>query len=135
MQTYAYVQTDNSIHTVIQGPDGFDPAACYRGSLPGGKWLVAPHDIEPHDTYDGKAFIQAPRSASPMTKLEFMRRFSAEERIALRSSADPVVKDFLMMFDLSEQVLIDDPELADGIRYFESLDLITKGRAAIILTV
>ena len=51
MQTYTYSVSDTAT-AIIQGPDGFDPAKCFKGQLPdGGVWVSAPDNIEPGATF------------------------------------------------------------------------------------
>ena len=68
-----------------------------------------------------------------LTKLQFLRRFTAEERIAIRASANPVIVDFMSLLDLAQDVQLDDPDTVAGVHYLETLTLISVGRAAEIL--
>jgi hypothetical protein len=68
-----------------------------------------------------------------LTKLQFLRRFSQAERIAIRDSMNPIIVDFLKMLDLAQDVRLDDPDTIAGVGYLESLELIAAGRAAEIL--
>lgn len=133
MQTYAYVQPDTAVYTTIQGPDGFSPSECYRGPLPSGEWVVATDDILPGDTYVDGAFVKAPRPIQPITKLQFLRRFTAEERIAIRASTDPVIVDFMALLDLAEDVRVDDPDTTAAVAYLTALGLLATDRDAEIL--
>lgn len=65
-----------------------------------------------------------------LTQLAFLRRFTAQERIAIRSSSDPVIIDFLHLVNLAQDVNLDDPDTADGLAYLEAQQLIAQGRAA-----
>ena len=69
-----------------------------------------------------------------LTKLQFLRRFTAPERIAIRASADPLIVDFMQLLDLAQDVRLDDPDTQAGVAYLEQQTLIAKGRAAEILT-
>lgn len=133
MKTYAYIQPDTTVYTVIQGPDGFSPAECYRGPLPAGEWVLAPDDIEPGDIYAAGAFVKAQRPAQPITKLQFLRRFTAEERIAIRASSDPIIVDFMALLDLAEEVRVDDPDTTAAVAYLTAMGLLAAGRDAEIL--
>lgn len=68
-----------------------------------------------------------------LTQLEFLRRFSAEERIAIRSSDNPIIVDFLHLLNLAQEIKTDDPDTIAGVNYLETLNLIAEGRAAEIL--
>lgn len=68
-----------------------------------------------------------------LTQLAFLRRFTAEERIAIRASADPVVQDFLHLLGLAQDIRLDDADTVAGVGYLESLGLLAVGRAAVVL--
>lgn len=68
-----------------------------------------------------------------LTKLQFLRRFTTAERIAIRSSTNPVIVDFMQLLDLAQDVRLDDPDTVAGVNYLETLTLIGEGRAAEIL--
>ena len=68
-----------------------------------------------------------------LTQLEFLRRFSAEERIAIRSSDNPIIVDFLHLLNLAQEIKTDDPDTIAKVNYLETLNLIAEGRAAEIL--
>ena len=69
-----------------------------------------------------------------ISKLEFLRRFTAEERIAIRASTNPIIVDFMELLNLAENVRLDDADTIAGVNYLESIALLAVGRAAIILT-
>ena len=70
-----------------------------------------------------------------MTRLEFLRRFTAAERIATRAAAvgNPAVADMLALQDAASYIDLDDPDTQAGVAYLESLGIITAGRAAQVL--
>ena len=68
-----------------------------------------------------------------LTKLQFLRRFTTAERIAIRASTNPVIVDFMSLLGLALDVRLDDPDTVQGVEYLESLNLIGEGRAAEIL--
>lgn len=68
-----------------------------------------------------------------LTQLSFLRRFSPEERIAIRASTDPVVQDFLHLLGLAQDIRLDDADTVAGVGYLESLGLLAAGRAAVVL--
>lgn len=68
-----------------------------------------------------------------LTKLQFLRRFTAYERIAIRASSNPIIVDFMSLLDLALDVRLDDPDTIAGVNYLETLELIGAGRAAEIL--
>ena len=69
----------------------------------------------------------------PMSPFAFMRRFTAQERIAIRASTDPILADFLWLLGQAPDVRLDDPDTIAGVNYVESLGLVVPGRGAEIL--
>lgn len=116
------------VHPSLQGdyikvPDGTKP-----GFIKNGRKYEAP--VEPE--------VEAPTAAQAsthLTKLDFLRRFSRAERIALRAEieADPVVGDFMMMLDLASSVDLADGDVIEGIAYLEDNGLLEAGRKDAIL--
>lgn len=70
----------------------------------------------------------------PITKLAFLRRFTAEERIAIRASADPVIVDFMALLDLASEVRLDDPGTLAALDYLTCIGLLAPDRADTILS-
>lgn len=68
-----------------------------------------------------------------LTQLAFLRRFTPEERIAIRASNDLVVQDFLHLLGLAQDIRLDDADTVAGVGYLESLGLLAAGRAAVVL--
>lgn len=134
MQTYAFVQdSDNIVYTLIQGPDNFNPYECYKGSLPPGNFILSPDNVLPGDSYINEQFVLLKRPTIPITKLAFLRRFTAEERIAIRNTSDPIINDFMELLNHAEEIIIDDPDIVAAVNYFESLELIAPSRKEEIL--
>ena len=83
---------------------------------------------------DGEVPNFAPEPPQPretiLTQLAFLRRFTAQERISIRASSDPMVVDFLHLVNLAQEINLDDPDTADGLAYLEAQQLIAQGRAA-----
>ena len=68
-----------------------------------------------------------------LTQLAFLRRFTAEERITIRSSSDPIIQDFLHLVNLAQDIDVEDPDTIMGVGYLEASGLIASGRALEIL--
>lgn len=70
-----------------------------------------------------------------LTKLEFLNRFTAEERIGIRAAAQasPAIADYLAMLDAAQDVSLIDPRTIGGAQALEAAGLIGAGRAAEIL--
>jgi hypothetical protein len=68
-----------------------------------------------------------------LTQLDFLRRFSAQERISIRASDDPVVMDFLHLLSMAKWIRLDDADTLGGLAYLEHVGLLASGRAEAIL--
>lgn len=77
--------------------------------------------------------VEMPRL--PLTRLEFLRRFTMEQRIALRETAktNAVLADAMDLLYRAEDIRTDDPDTVAMINYCVSLGLLTSGDAANIL--
>lgn len=64
-----------------------------------------------------------------LSRLEFRRLFTFSERVAVDSSADPVVRTFCTDLSLAESVNLDDADVVAGLAYLEGAGLIAAGRA------
>jgi hypothetical protein len=69
------------------------------------------------------------------TKTEFKRRFTQQERIAIRNAASvsPELSDYLDILNGSEEVKSDDQDTIDSLNMLEQVGLIAAGRALEIL--
>ena len=67
----------------------------------------------------------------PLTRLEFLRRFTVQERVAARTLAatDPVVYDFLDLLSAALNVVPTDPDVQMGLGYLVSVGVLTADRA------
>lgn len=77
--------------------------------------------------------ILSGNSTVTLTKLEFYRLFTQAERVAIYSSTDPLVLDFVRMMSMAQEVSMDDPDVVAGVNYLETLGLLAEGRAAEVL--
>ena len=70
-----------------------------------------------------------------LTKLEYLRLFTQQERIAIRTAADqtPELFDYLEMLKLAEDINLDDPDTIGAVTLLELAGLIAPGRASEIL--
>lgn len=97
-------------------------------------------DVAIGDRWDGEAFVAAtpiPAPPAPITRLEFLRRFTAQQRIAIRQAAatDPIINDALQLLDLAQEARLDDPDTVALVGYLVLVGLITEtDRAAILST-
>jgi hypothetical protein len=91
----------------------------------------------PGDLYDGTNFSKAPyvRVIVPVTRLEFMRRFTPEQRISIRASTDPLIIDGRELLDMATDVSADDPDTIRYVRYLQQQGFISAEDADRILEV
>jgi len=91
----------------------------------------------PGDLYDGTNFSKAPyvRVIAPVTRLEFLRRFTPEQRIAIRASNDPVIIDAHELLDIATDISVDDPDTIRYVRYLQQQGFISAEDADRILEV
>lgn len=77
----------------------------------------------------------APIVAMTWTKLEYLRRFTQDERIAIRTAAKvtPQLEDYMALLELATDVRSDDPDIISALTMLEAVGLIGAGRAGEIL--
>lgn len=87
-----------------------------------------------HIEYDPENPVQA-TGPSTMTKLEFLRRFTAPERVAIRTAAaqNAYLFDFMELLNLAEEVNTGDADTIAAVNMIEQSGLIAAGRAEEIL--
>ena len=76
--------------------------------------------------------VPVPRT---VTKLEYLRRFTTTERVAIRAAAaaNPVLDDYLKLMELAQEINLDDPDTIAAVQMLEQSGLIAPGRAAEVL--
>lgn len=79
------------------------------------------------------SLLQFEHITTQLTRLEFLTRFTASERIAIRASADPNIIDFMELLNLATYVDVGDQTTIDGVNYLASQNLIAADRVAEIL--
>lgn len=126
MTTYYIIKSNTTeiLNTVIADT----PEQALLGSPTG---TVAVTELEPAHHYPAQPVSFLP--PEPLTKLAFLRRFTAEERISIRASLDPVIVDFMALLDLAEEVRLDDPDTLAAVRYLTALGLLTGDREAAVM--
>ena len=75
------------------------------------------------------------RASRVMTKLEYLRRFTVEERVAIRAAAEQnaVLADYLQLMELAQDINTGDPDTIAAVTMLEQAGLIAAGRAQEIL--
>lgn len=79
---------------------------------------------------------QQPATANQtLTKLEYLRRFTVEERVAIRAAAEqnPVLADYLQLMELAQEINTGDPDTIAAVTMLEQAGLIAAGRANEVL--
>lgn len=101
---------------------------------------TAPMEAEyPLTEYDHLEQVPGEAPVEPkariQTKLEYLRLFTQEERIAIRTvaAANPVLEDYLDMLKLAEEINLDDPDTIGAVQMLEAAGLLAEGRAAEVL--
>jgi hypothetical protein len=76
-----------------------------------------------------------PPRQSILTKLEYLRRFTQDERVAIRNAAkvNAVLEDYMALLDLAQEINLDDPDTIAGVQMLEAAGLLNAGRAQEIL--
>jgi len=71
-----------------------------------------------------------------LSKLDYLRRFTTQERITIRTVAktNPVLEDFMVLMDLATEINLDDPDTVAGLHMLEAAGLLDQGRAAEVLS-
>lgn len=90
-------------------------------------------DLEEKLMADYPGFVRV--SPKRITRLEFMQRFTTEERVRVRTAAAgaPVLQDYLELVALAQFIDVTRADTIDGVNALEALGLIAAGRAAEIL--
>lgn len=90
------------------------------------------------DTHDHTPVVEPPvLPAEPvapigrrMSKLDYLRLFTQEERIAIRAAGkvNTVVEDYLHLLELTDEVNTGDAEVGDALAMMETAGLLAAGR-------
>ena len=102
--------------------------------------ISCPDDVGPDWLYDGvnftaPSYLENIFTEAPLQKIDFLRLFTQEERIAIKEAAmtNPVVEDYQYMLDNSNVILLSDPDIQSDVSALEAIGVIGVGRAAQIL--
>ena len=70
-----------------------------------------------------------------LTKLEYLRRFTVEERVAIRAASEqnPVLADYLQLMELAQEINTGDPDTIAAVTMLEQVGLLAEGRAQEVL--
>ncbi len=81
--------------------------------------------------------VEPPAPVPPkVSPVEFKLLFTAQERVAIKASTDPIVQDFFSIVEDPRLTVVDLAlrSTQDALAYLEMLELIAAGRKAEILT-
>ena len=89
-------------------------------------------------THDHVTVAQQPTTLTgprTMAKLEYLRRFTVEERVAIRAAAEQnaVLADYLQLMELAQDINTGDPDTVAAVTMLEQAGLIAAGRANEVL--
>lgn len=70
---------------------------------------------------------------SVYSKLQFLSKFTINERIAIGASTNPVVQDIMKMFNLANYIDVDRQDTQQSVGYLAQVGLIQPSRVAEIL--
>ena len=70
-----------------------------------------------------------------LTKLQYLRRFTSDERVAIRQAAktEPVLEDYLSMLELADEIDTADVDTVAAVNMLEQSGLLSAGRVSEIL--
>ena len=87
-----------------------------------------------HAEWTPDAPVAAPVNRT-LTKLEYLRRFTVEERVAIRAAAElnPVLADYLQLMELAQDINTGDADTIAAVTLLEQAGLIAAGRANEVL--
>lgn len=68
-----------------------------------------------------------------LSRLEFLTKFTTQERIAIRSSTDPIIIDFMELLNMAENINLNDTNTKNGVGYLAYLGIIAPSRVGEIL--
>jgi len=96
--------------------------------------LLRGENIEAAIVARDAAIAEAANFRTPITRIQYIRRFTSAERQAIDAAAQvsPDVKEFMNMLTWAEDVDVGSPEVQYSLAMFEQAGLIGEGRAAII---
>ena len=124
-------------YQVIRKSDGAVVCPGYTADAPI-EWNgmeFADHDHLPLPAINPDGSIEGTVVGRTMTRLEYLRRFTVEERVAIRAAAQasPVLADYLALLELAQEIDTTDADTVAALTLLEQAGLIAQGRAQEIL--
>jgi hypothetical protein len=129
----ALIQNSIVVNVIVASDTWVAPVGYVAVTLPEGS-TVGIGDV--YDGFGNFAKALPPPSSPIMSRLAFMRRFTSEERIAVRQAAlqNVVLADAQELLSLAQEVNLEDPDTVNTVQYMVMLSLLTPERGAEILT-
>lgn len=93
-------------------------------------------DLVDYDHTEWIPEVQQPATANQtLTKLEYLRRFTVDERVAIRAAAEQnaVLADYLALMELAQDINTGDPDTITAVQMLEQAGLLATGRADEVL--
>lgn len=117
------------------------PAVLVEDDAPEGKILagrepvILPDRVELRPVWADAPPPPAPAPLPELTKLQFLARFTDEEKVLLKSleATDPTVALFWEEYRTADSIRLDDPRVIRGLTYLASQEHITEARKLEIL--
>lgn len=85
-------------------------------------------DLNSHEWNSELETLKPMQNNKILTKLQFLDKFTINERIAITASADPIVNDIMRMFNIADYINMEDPKTIQAIQYFMYANYITQDR-------
>jgi hypothetical protein len=133
---YVYAITTGAL--VSYCPNDSDPVA--DAATLKGKGLTATKGLPPLDAthqWDEatKTVVTVAAAILPnfIPAYQFVNCFTGAETVAIQASTDPLVKRFLLMLSVTQQVDLNDSTVQNGVGYLASIGLIAQSRVSQIL--
>ena len=79
-----------------------------------------------------QTFSPAPPKPTVLSVWQFVQRFTANEFAEIEASADPMVRQFLLMLTVAQSITPSDAVVQGGLQFLVMAGLITPARAATI---
>lgn len=121
-------------YIVTRKSDGAVVCPSYSAEAPV-EWNGMEFATHDHTTIVPAAGPVSPATGAVFSKLAYLRRFTQEERIAIRTAAtqSPALADYLALLELAEEIDTRDADTIAAVHLLEQLGLLADGRALEIL--
>lgn len=124
-----YATADGSLVEISATVPAPNPSHCTRAIDAGSV------DVSAWNTQTLRFDDENKANSAILSKLEYLRRFTSEERVTIRQAAKvtPVLEDYLAMLELADEINTGDADTIAAVNMLEQAGLIAPGRAAEVL--